>query len=222
MNEDALGRPVEDPDSHVADQQYRQAAPGYDRHMRRFARWQREAVQLLALRRGDVVIDVACGTGLNFAQLEAGIGPDGRLIGIDLSAEMLEQARKRVAAEGWANVTLVEARMENADFEDVADAALFSFTHDVLQSPKGVANVVSNLRPGSRVACVGAKLAPRWNVPVNCFVRRAARPFMTTFRGLGRPWRELEKYAEMRHETRALGGAYVAWGRIKGPAKKAA
>jgi hypothetical protein len=96
-----------------------------------------------------------------------------------------------------------------------APAALFSFTHDVLQSPRAVANVVSHLRPGARVACVGAKLAGRWNLPVNFFVRQVARPFMTTFSGLDRPWRELERYTgKMPHDSLVLGGAYVAWGTI--------
>jgi hypothetical protein len=63
------------------------------------------------------------------------------------------------------------------------------------------------------VASVGAKLAPRWAFPVNFVVRRQARPYMTTFRGLDRPWRDLERYTdEMGHRSMALGGAYLAWG----------
>jgi SAM-dependent methyltransferase len=206
---------VDRPDRKAALEQYRRAASGYDRHMRRFARWQRMAVERLELRSGEAVIDVACGTGVNFPLLQAEVGPTGRIVGIDLSPEMLAQARDRVAAEGWRNVTLIEAPVEEAQFEERADAALFSFTHDVLQSPAAVANVVANLREGARVASVGAKLGPRWNVPVNFFVRRAARPYLTTFSGLDRPWRELERYTgEMQHRSLALGGAHVAWGRI--------
>ena len=196
-------------------EQYRRAAPGYDRHMKRMARWQEMAVERLDLRSGETVIDVACGTGLNFPLLEAGVGPSGHVVGIDLSPEMLAQARERATAEGWSNVSLIEAAVEDADFDATADAALFSFTHDVLQSPEAVANVVSHLKPDARVASVGGKLGARWNVLVNFFVRRAARPYMTTFRGLDRPWRELERHAEVRHRDLALGGAYVAWGRLK-------
>ena len=50
---------------------------------------------------------------------------------------------------------------------------------------------------------------------VNYFVRRSARPYMTTFSGLDRPWRELERrIGPMRHKSLALGGAYVAWGSV--------
>jgi demethylmenaquinone methyltransferase/2-methoxy-6-polyprenyl-1,4-benzoquinol methylase len=41
------------------------------------------------LTAGETVIDVACGTGLTFALIEDLIGPDGRVIGMDLSPEML-------------------------------------------------------------------------------------------------------------------------------------
>jgi len=191
--------------------------------MRRFARWQRMAVGRLELIPGETVIDVACGTGLLFPLLEAGVGPSGRVIGIDLSPEMLAQARARVADEEWENVSLIEAAVEEAEFDVTADAALFSFTHDVLQSPRAVANVVAHLRRGARVASVGAKLGASWNVIVNFFVRRAARRYVTTFDGLDRPWRDLEQYTTgMRHRDLALGGAHLAWGRITDEGPEAA
>jgi ubiquinone/menaquinone biosynthesis C-methylase UbiE len=201
------------PNRAAAVDQYRRAAPGYDRHMRRFSRWQRMAIGHLSLRPGDTVIDVACGTGLNFPALESAIGPTGAITAIDLSHDMLAQARQRAEDNGWTNVTLVEAAVEDAEFDATADAALFSFTHDVLQSPPAVANVVRHLRPGARVASVGAKFAG--NFVVDFFVRRSARPYVTTFSGLDRPWRLLEDHVgEMQHRRLALGGAYVAWGSV--------
>jgi ubiquinone/menaquinone biosynthesis C-methylase UbiE len=176
--------------------------------MRLLARWQGLAVERLELEGGETVIDVACGTGLNFPLLEGGVGSEGRVIGIDLSPEMLEQARERVAAEGWGNVTLIESSVEEATIDASAGAALFSFTHDVLQSPQAVRNVVSHLKQGARVASVGAKLSG--SPVVDFFVRRAARPYMTTFRGLDKPWQELERYVtDLRVRSLALGGAYV-------------
>jgi ubiquinone/menaquinone biosynthesis C-methylase UbiE len=204
------------PDAAVARRQYERAAPGYDRHMRRLARWQRLAVARLQLARGQTVIDVACGTGLNFASIEEAIGPDGRIIGIDLSPEMLAHARERVLVSRWDNVTLIEAAVEQADIAAVADAALFSFTHDVLQSPRAVANVVAHLKPGARIGSAGGKLAARWNLPVNFVVRRAARPYISTFRNFDSPWRELERYVEnLEIQQLAFGGAYVAWAQVR-------
>jgi ubiquinone/menaquinone biosynthesis C-methylase UbiE len=204
------------PDHAAALGQYRETAAGYDRHMRTYRRWQAKAVERLELRPGETVIDVACGTGLNFELLEAAVGAEGVIVGIDLSPDMLAQARARVAEHGWDNVHLIEASVEEAQLDVEADAALFSFAHDVLQSPAAVENVVRHLKPGARVTSVGAKLGPRWNVIVNYFVRRAAHSYITTFSGLDRPWRELERHTgTMQHRDLAFGGAHLAWGTIR-------
>ncbi len=66
-------------------------APGYPQRAQR-----RRAVQALGLRPGDTVIDIACGTGLNFSLIEEMIGPDGRIVGVDLTDAMLERAQDRI------------------------------------------------------------------------------------------------------------------------------
>src|ERR1700741_4725388 len=67
--------------------------PGYPHRAQR-----RRAVQALGLRAGDSVVDIACGTGLNFPLIEEAIGPGGRLIGVDLTDAMLGRAQDRIAA----------------------------------------------------------------------------------------------------------------------------
>jgi ubiquinone/menaquinone biosynthesis C-methylase UbiE len=64
------------------------------------------AIELLDLRPGARVLDVACGTGANFALIEERIGPSGELVGVDVAPQMLYQARGRVAGAGWKNVRL--------------------------------------------------------------------------------------------------------------------
>jgi ubiquinone/menaquinone biosynthesis C-methylase UbiE len=89
---------------------YRQRAKGYDASgIRSLETWRKEAVKLLHLERGDLVVDIGCGTGLNFALLLEAIGPEGRIIGVDLTDAMLDQARQRVAEHGWKNVELVQS-----------------------------------------------------------------------------------------------------------------
>ena len=86
------------PNRQLALEQYRRRARRYDRLAPLTRRLRRRAVGRLQLRAGQTVIDVACGTGLTFALLADQIGPDGSLVGIDLSPEMLSQARERVTA----------------------------------------------------------------------------------------------------------------------------
>lgn len=81
----------------------------------RVGRWRRLVVEALALRPGDTVVEIGCGTGLNFELLEQAIGRDGRIIGVDISDEMLKRAARRVRGAGWENVELV--RCAAADYE---------------------------------------------------------------------------------------------------------
>ncbi len=71
--------------------------------------YRKRAVSALALHRGNTVVEVGCGTGLNFPYLLQSIGENGKLIGVDLTDAMLQKARDRVRRNGWQNVELVEA-----------------------------------------------------------------------------------------------------------------
>jgi SAM-dependent methyltransferase len=210
------------PDLTASNRKYQKAVSGYDRQMRRVRRWQGLAVDRLFLRDGETVLDVACGTGLNFAALQTAVGQRGRVIGVDASPDMVAPARQRVRDHGWQNVRVIEAAVEEAEFGAHADAALFSFTHDVLQSRAAIANVVAHLAPGARVSIVGAKYGPRWALPLNVGVRIVASRYVTTYRGLDRPWQLIEPYlADLQIEPLALGGAYVGWASLKSSASTA-
>jgi demethylmenaquinone methyltransferase/2-methoxy-6-polyprenyl-1,4-benzoquinol methylase len=170
-------------------------------------------VARLALRQGDRVLDVACGTGLSFPLLQAGIGPAGHIVGVELSPEMLALARARCQREGWSNVSLIEAAMETAGLAGPLDAILFNFTHDVLRSRAALERIFSAARPGARVAAAGMKYPPRWLAPLRPLVRAQARPYMTTFEGLEQPWDRLRNYlAEFSWEPVLFGTAYIGWG----------
>src|SRR3989338_11398117 len=56
--------------------------------------YRKKAVEALNLSEGDSVIDLCCGTGLNFSFLQEKIGLEGKIIGVDLTDEMLEGQRK--------------------------------------------------------------------------------------------------------------------------------
>lgn len=207
------------PDAGRARATYEREAGRYDSRVtvRGIKALQRRAIDALALSPGDRVLDVACGTGLAFAELEERVGESGEVVGVDLTAAMLERATERVRVQGWQNVRLVEGRVEDAFIGAPGwfDAALFSFTHDVLQSDAAVDAVVRAVRPGGRIATTGIQWAPRWLVPVNTAVYLGARRWVTTFDGFDRPFRRLEERLEdVRVERAWLGSMYVVSGRV--------
>src|ERR1700756_1158124 len=72
-------------------------APGYPQRAQRL-----QVIRALGLGPGDSVVDIACGTGLNFPLIEDVIGPDGRIVGVDLTDAMLAQAQDRIETNGWS------------------------------------------------------------------------------------------------------------------------
>lgn len=118
--------------------------------------------------------------------------------------------------QGWANVRLVESSVEDAGLEPGSfDAALLSFTHDVLQSDAAVDAVVGAVRRDGKIATTGVKWGPRWAVPVNAAVWVGARRYVTTFDGFDRPWARLgDHLVDMWGEFRLLGTMYVFSGRV--------
>ena len=206
------------PNRKLAREKYSRIAASYDRLGRiRLAEAVRlEAVDRLDLRPGDVVIDVACGTGLSFPLIEGRIGPEGRLIGVDLSADMLEKAREKVVQAGWQNVTLIEGAADEAAIPIQADAVFFHFTHDVMRTPAALENIFRHAKPGARVVSAGAKRAPWWNLPANLVMWRISRRYITTFEGFGRPWSHLKRYVpNLGVRPTLLGAGYIAWGRTQ-------
>jgi demethylmenaquinone methyltransferase/2-methoxy-6-polyprenyl-1,4-benzoquinol methylase len=204
---------MSDPDPRRALEQYRRHAAGYDASARRTMAIRRRCIELLALRPGERVLDVACGTGLSFALLAAGVGAGGAVVGVEPSPEMMAQARARAAR--LPQVRLVEASMEAAALEGQFDALLFHYTHDVLQSPPALANIFAHAKPGARVALAGVKHPPAWLFPLRLLRLWNARPYLTTFRGLDRPWAPLERYVEgIDVQPVLLGTNYLARGRV--------
>jgi demethylmenaquinone methyltransferase/2-methoxy-6-polyprenyl-1,4-benzoquinol methylase len=187
---------MSDPDPRRAIAQYRRHAEGYDASARRTMALRRRAIDWLELAPGQRVLDIACGTGLSLPLLAERVGAAGQVVGVELSPEMLQLARARVAQAHLAQVLLIQAAMEDAVLDGSFDAVLFNYTHDVLQSPRALANVFAHVRPGARVVAAGVKHPPAWLFPLRLLRLWKARTYLTTFRGLERPWAPLGPYVE--------------------------
>jgi ubiquinone/menaquinone biosynthesis C-methylase UbiE len=200
-------------DASEAREKYRRIARTYDLRLTTGRGLHRRAVERLEPRRGERVIDVGCGTGLAFDLIEKGIGPEGHLIGLELSPEMLRRARRRIEQHGWRNVTLIEGTAQEAELPGGLDAALFVITHDIMRSRDALHNVMEAVHSGGRVVACGSKRPPGWLWPLRAYVELKARRYVTTLEGFDRPWTILaELIPDLQVESMFFGGAYLAWG----------
>jgi demethylmenaquinone methyltransferase/2-methoxy-6-polyprenyl-1,4-benzoquinol methylase len=176
----------------------------------------RLGINALGLRPGQRVLDIGCGTGLNFTLLRDRIGPAGTIIGIDRSAAMLERARHRAASRGWANIVLIEADLLTLDPGAVrriiaglggagtAQAALATYSLSLMPDHQAAWNsMVSLLDDGARVSVVDMQDpvgAARWLTPLARFACRLGGADITAH-----PWSLVEEHCTgiVRASTRA-------------------
>jgi phosphatidylethanolamine/phosphatidyl-N-methylethanolamine N-methyltransferase len=129
---------------------YRRWAPIYDNTFGRFTtEGRRHAVEIINRRQGRV-LEVGVGTGLSLQYY----GPHLEIVGIDLSPEMLEKAREKVAEEGLDNVTgLHEMDAGALDFPGSSfDTVVAMYTLTVVPDPAKV------MRELQRVCKVGGQV----------------------------------------------------------------
>jgi demethylmenaquinone methyltransferase/2-methoxy-6-polyprenyl-1,4-benzoquinol methylase len=126
----------------------------------------RRAVDALRLRPGDTVVEIGCGTGLNFPLIEQAIGPGGRIIGVDMTDAMLAQAQRRIETNGWTNVSLVQASAAEFEFPTGIDSILASYAHSLLpHCGQVIASGAASLSEGGRWVVLDVKVpdyTPRW------------------------------------------------------------
>jgi ubiquinone/menaquinone biosynthesis C-methylase UbiE len=194
-------------------------APGYPQRAQRL-----RAVQALGLRPGDTVVDVACGTGLNFPLIQKLIGADGRIVGVDLTDAMLDRAQDRVHAKGWRNVSLVQSDAVEFEFPAEVDAILS--TYALTQVP-GCAAVIAHgaaaLLGGGRWVVLDLKVpagVPRRLAQVGT---AAVRPFASIDQWIARrPWEAIrlamdEELSDFSWTELLFGTAFLAAGSRRPP-----
>ena len=62
--------------------------------------WRELAAEALDLDPGDTVVEMGCGTGANVPALREQVGPEGRVVGVDLTAAVLDRARAHLGPDG--------------------------------------------------------------------------------------------------------------------------
>lgn len=147
--------------------------------------WRERAVDSLDLSGGETVVDMGCGTGANFPHLQRAVGPEGRVVGVDLVPEMLTEAERRTEATGWENVHVVRGDATRPPI-DAADAILSTFVVGMFPDPKPVVRTWFDVvEAGGRVTLCNATRTTRTAArPLNALFRVYVR-----FTNAGTKWR---------------------------------
>jgi len=127
---------------------------------------------------GETVLDIGCGCGASLLELAARVGPSGSVLGVDISAPMLDRARTRVHDTPVTNVRLTLSDAATHGFEPGAFDLAFSrfgvmFFDD---PPAAFANIRSALAPTGRLVFVC--WAPPQDNPWLTVPLAAARPHL--------------------------------------------
>lgn len=139
------------------------------------------AVHLLRLKRGDCVVDLGCGTGLNFPLLIDQIGPEGRLIGVDFSSEMLECAQKKVDRFRWNNVQLVQSYITEYELPNGVNGVMSTGVFGYVSEYNCVIERISHaLTSGGRLVILDGKRPEHWPLWLFKSFVRLSRPFGLT------------------------------------------
>ena len=189
----------------------------YPNFLASFIRPLREvAVRRLYLEPGSRVLDVGCGTGSSFPFLVQAVGPDGEVVGVEISPDLAGIARKRIEQERWNNVHVAVGPAQTIAVPGTFDGLLLFAAHEVLTSPEALDHLLAHLNQGGRIVAFGAKLSSsRRGRLLNPLLRLLTHSLLPASSAPvdARPWRFLEDRTGKLHvEVRVAGLLYLVWG----------
>lgn len=172
------------------------------------------AVDLLDLAPGDTVVDLGCGTGVNLSLLARAVGDQGHVIGVDLSAGMLQRARRRIQQAGFSQVELIQADLREVALPAGTDAVLSTYALEMVPDYDHVIQRIADTLDHGRIAVCGLRSPdtwPRWAIRLGIALNT---PFGVnpTYESI-RPRQAIRAHTqEIHHETAFLGAVYLSVG----------
>lgn len=155
-------------------------AAGWNDHQAKIARWLREPtdamIAMAEIKEGDRVLDVAAGSGDQTLDILRHVGPTGRALATDLSAEILKLAEQNVARAGHTNATFLVGDGEALNLEAAYfDAAVSRLGLMLFPGPEAGLKQMQRALKRSGRACVMVFGAPEANPCVGIAMATALR-----------------------------------------------
>ncbi len=155
---------------------YRRQAFLYDATRWPFLHGRRRAVELLDPPPGGAILEVGCGTGLNFRHVLRRLDPRrGRLTAVDFSPDMLSRARRRIERRGWRNVELLRADATGLELNRSFDGVLFAYSLTMIPDwREALRRSFAHLKPAGRLVVLDFGDFRGWG-PLGALLRRYMR-----------------------------------------------
>ncbi len=126
--------------------------------------YQARVISRLDLREGLSVLDAGCGPGRLTVPLARHVGPQGRVLAVDIQPGMISKAKEKVAQAGLANVEFLCAPLGSGQLPRAAfDRALMvTVLGEIPDKPAALREVFESLRPGGFLSVTEVVLDPHY------------------------------------------------------------
>jgi len=204
---------------------YRKRAKNYDFWARlywiagiRTEYYRKCAIESLNACKGGKIIDLCCGTGLNFPLIMKKVGKTGKITGVDITDAMLKKAKERVVKNKWKNITLVHSDAAKYKFPAKADGVVTTLA--LTLSPEYdevIKNAHTTLRKGGRFVILDFKMPEGPAKMLAPFLIFLTKPYGIKRELASRhPWESIKRYFRNLHMREFyMGFLYVAYGEKK-------
>jgi len=168
------------------------------------SRARRRALDFAAIQNGEKILEVALGTGLNFAKILTR-NPQGWVEGVDVSIRMLERARKRISKTGLKNYVLRLCDCRHLPFKDGSfDVLMSQYMFDILPVEDFIPILLEFnrvLKQRGRIILVNTTKGETWSSQFYEMIYKLKLPLVAGARGvLIKPFLERTEFINIRRE----------------------
>ncbi len=120
---------------------------------------EKRVIEAIELQKGDTVLDLGCGSGVNLVHLHEVVGPAGKIIALDYSEEMLAVAKALAVENGWRNIQFIQGDAAKVELpRHSLDGAVCTFVLSAMPGEDAaIRTVATALKPHRKFVVFDAK-----------------------------------------------------------------